>query len=85
MSLFHALGKFLYNKRINPKTKQVEHMTPKDMLNSKKRPKTYFIPDEVIQQSMVSAGTFGLYLYQNMSNFYGDIGDLADCLEIYSE
>lgn len=34
---------------------------------------------------MVSAGTFGLYLYQNMSNFYGDIGDLADCLDIYSE
>ena len=34
---------------------------------------------------MVSAGTFGLYLYQNMSNFYGDIDDLADCLDIFSE
>ena len=25
-----------------------------------------------------------LYLHQNMPGFFGDIGDLADCLETYS-
>ena len=38
LSIFHALGKFLYNKRIHPKTKKVEQLPYKMMENADKRP-----------------------------------------------
>ena len=39
LSLFHALGKFLYNKRVNPDTKKVEQMPYEKMKNPETRPK----------------------------------------------
>lgn len=85
LSIFHALGKFLYNKRINPKTGKPEQMDPKYMKNPSKRPKLYFDIQEVIfQQSMLEPNTFTLYLHQNLPGFFGDICDLADCLETFS-
>ena len=48
------------------------------------RPKLYFNPQEVVDQSLMEPTMFSLYLHQNMPQFYADIGDLADCLENYS-
>eukprot|EP00356_Strombidium_inclinatum_P012586 CAMPEP_0170487526 /NCGR_PEP_ID=MMETSP0208-20121228/6328_1 /TAXON_ID=197538 /ORGANISM="Strombidium inclinatum, Strain S3" /LENGTH=78 /DNA_ID=CAMNT_0010761843 /DNA_START=129 /DNA_END=365 /DNA_ORIENTATION=+ len=41
LSIFHALGKFLYNKRIDPKTKDARQMSFKDMSAFAKKPKFY--------------------------------------------
>ena len=42
LSIFHALGKFLYNKRIHPKTKEVQQLPYKMMKDANNRPKLYF-------------------------------------------
>ena len=44
LSMFHALGKFLYNKRVHPKTKKVEQLPFEMMKNPDNRPTKYFKP-----------------------------------------
>jgi len=48
LSIFHALGKFLYNKRINPQTKEIKQLPYKMMKDADKRPKLYFRPQEIL-------------------------------------
>ena len=84
LSIFHALGKFLYNKRVHPKTGKVEQLPYKMMVNPNTRPAKYFKPQEVLDQSMLEPSYFTLYLHQNMPQFFGDIGDLADALDTMS-
>ena len=48
LSIFHALGKFLYNKRINPQTKEIKQLPYKMMKDPNKRPKLYFRPQEIL-------------------------------------
>jgi len=84
LSIFHALGKFLYNKRVHPKTRKVEQLPYKLMQSPTKRPDKYFKPQEVMEQSMLEPSLFTLYLHQNMPQFYADIGDMADALEYMS-
>ena len=55
------------------------------MKNEKKRPKLYFKPKDVLEQSMREPSRFPLYLHQNMTQFYGDVGDMADELELMSQ
>ena len=49
------------------------------------RPELYFKPQDVLDQSMLEPSLFTLYLHQNMPQFYGDVGDMADALEMMSQ
>lgn len=82
-SIFHALGKFLYNKRINPSTGNVEQM-PSSEMKKEKKPKLYFKHKDILNQIQLEKPSFSLYLHENMLDFYNDIGDVANCLDIYS-
>ena len=82
--IFHALGKFLYNKRVHPKTKEVKQLPYQMLADADRRPKLYYKPSEVIEQSMLEPSLFTLYLHQNVPQFFGDVADLADCLEFMS-
>lgn len=48
------------------------------------RPKLYFSHQEVLDTTLLEPSTMTLYLHQNMPTFFGDITDLADCLETFS-
>ena len=54
------------------------------MQNADKRPKLYFKPQEVLNQSMLEPSLFTLYLHQNMPQFFGAVEDMADELELMS-
>lgn len=84
LSIFHALGKFLYNKRINPNTGKEEIMSAKQMSEIKPRPKSYINHAEIMNKVETENSTFSLFLLENMSNFFGDIEDMAKVLEVYS-
>jgi hypothetical protein len=75
----------LYNKRIDPKDPsgnpvQLEFKA----MNKEPRPKLYFKHYDILDSTLLEPSTMSLYLHQNMPGFFGDIGDLADCLETYS-
>lgn len=84
LNLFHALGKFLYNKRINPKTGKEERMTSHQLKTIKPKPKCYVRHLDVLQQVRTDNTTFSLFLYENVPSFYKDIEDMAKVLEVYS-
>ena len=54
------------------------------MKDPEARPKMYFQPKEVLDKSLMEPSMFSLYLHQNMPQFYGDIDDLAECLDNFS-
>mmetsp|Transcript_5345 Transcript_5345/g.4927 ORF Transcript_5345/g.4927 Transcript_5345/m.4927 type:complete len:199 (+) Transcript_5345:819-1415(+) len=83
-TIFHALGKFLYNKRVNSSTGEVEQMKAKQLKNPEKRPPLYFRHDEVLNQIQVDKPLFALYLHENMVNFFNSVDDIASCLEVFS-
>lgn len=51
----------------------------------KKHPEYYYKHAEIIEQAPCEKSCVSLYLHQNMLSFYNDIGEVADCLEIYSD
>jgi len=57
----------------------------KDMKSVLNRPKLYYKPDAVLAQSLLEPSVFQLYLHENMPSFFGDIEDLADSLDTFSE
>jgi len=54
------------------------------MKDPEKRPKKYFEPREVMEQSMLEPNLFGLYLQQNCTQFFSDIDDLANAMDSFS-
>lgn len=48
------------------------------------RPKLYFKHEDVLDTTLLEPNTMSMYLHQNMPAFFGDIGDLADCLDTFS-
>ena len=62
-------------------------MTFKEMSNPhlKTRPKFYEDHAKLIQQTLLEPKTIALYLNENMLQFYGDIEDVAECSDIYSQ
>lgn len=46
-TIFHALGKFLYNKRINPQTKKVEQL-PYELMRRERKPELYFRHKDIL-------------------------------------
>jgi hypothetical protein len=69
---------------VHPKTKKIEQLPFEMMKNPDNRPAKYFKPQEILDQSMLEPSLFTLYLHQNMPQFFGDIGDIADALEYMS-
>lgn len=61
-------------------------MTYKEQTSSslKSRPKFYCKHSEILNKTLLEANVMSLYLYENMINFYGNINDMANTLEVYS-
>ena len=78
------MGKFLYNKRLDPKTHEPRQMTLKE-LSHKQKPRFYEKHSELIGQSLLEPSVISLYLHENMLNFFNDVEDIANCWSIYSE
>jgi hypothetical protein len=86
MNIFHALGKFLYNKRWDNKLKEGRQMTFKEQTRKelKSRPRFYANHAEILRQTLLEDSVLSLYLHENMLNFYGDVQDCANLFEVYS-
>ncbi|CDW87611.1 cell cycle checkpoint protein rad17-like [Stylonychia lemnae] len=82
-SIFHGLGKFLYNKRINPETQKIEQLSPSKMMR-KNKPKLYFSHKDILNQIQLEPNSFCLYLHQNMLEFFNSVEDIANALDIFS-
>ena len=54
------------------------------MVAAEKRPKLYFDHAQVLDNTQLERPTLALYLHENLIDFFGDIGDLANTLEDYS-
>ena len=82
-TIFHALGKFLYNKRVHPKTGKVEQL-PYELMRKSSKPQLYFKHKDILNQIQIDKPSFCLYLHENMLDFFTDVDELADCLDAYS-
>jgi len=96
ISLFHGLGKLLYNKRVAcEETSQRElsdgnfvaanthHYNLEDWIV--RPPMDGFDPDLVVQASGLNGPSVAAFLHENVPSFIADeaIGDLAQCLEYF--
>jgi len=82
LSIFHALGKFLYNKRIDPNTKEARIMTSQE-LSVVPKPKSYIHHEHILNQVQTENNTFSLFLQENMYSFFNDIDDVVKVLDVY--
>lgn len=57
---------------------------PASEMKKEKKPQLYFKHKDILNQIQLEKPSFSLYLHENMLDFYNDIGDVADCLEVYS-
>ena len=48
------------------------------------KPELYFKHKDILNQTQLDKGSFSLYLHENMLDFFTDIEEIANCLEIYS-
>lgn len=83
LTIFRALGKFLYNKRIDPLTNEARAMTYEELSQSPK-PKFYESHKEILENVQTETHTFSLFLQENMYDFCTDISDIANILDVYS-
>lgn len=74
LSLFHGLGKLLYNKRIG---------MPPEASDMDRAPMDGFHPEETVHASGLSGPSVTAFLHENILSFVDDeyIGDVAECLE----
>lgn len=89
LDLFHAIGKFMYNKRVEPGSGKERSMTSTEMNQYKERhgyiPKSYINHLDVMNQVLIEKSTFSLFLEENMYDFFTDIEDISKVLQVYSE
>ena len=79
------MGKFLYNKRIDPWDRaNPRTMEYRDMKKFKVKPKFYENHEQIIKSTLMEPNQMSLYLYENMLSHFGDIGDVAETLDVYS-
>lgn len=83
LSIFHALGKFLYNKRIDPKHKDGWRQMNFEELSRKPKPKSYINHQDILNKVQTENTNFTLFLQENMYDFFDDIEDIAKVLEVY--
>lgn len=81
--IFHALGKFLYNKRnlysgldSDGKVKQIPWVQMQGI-----KPRLYFHPESVLRSVESDLGVFNMMLYENYLDFFGEIEDVVEGLE----
>ena len=82
-NFFHMLGKFLYNKRIDPRTGDVRAMNKKELLQ-KPTPELYFNPTDLINQLPCTNQMFNEYLIENSHNHFIDLKEFAIALDTFS-
>lgn len=88
LSLFHALGKLLYNKRHTDVAKESGegiHLILKDHLQ--RHPLNMEAPESVLTQAHTEAGIFSSFLHENLLDFVDDdgIGDVAVSMSYLSD
>lgn len=54
------------------------------MMKRKDKPKLYFDHKQVINEVPLGSDQLNLYLHENMLDFFGDMSDVADCLDVFS-
>ncbi len=79
---FHALSKFLYNKRVANGGAPPEKMAPERLMGS--QPDIYFKPFAVVETSTIGPRLFAEYLHENCLAFFNDIADLCRLEERFS-
>ena len=88
LSIFHAMGKILYNKRIDPVTGK-EHkpsfFSPDIMKDPEQRPPFYANHAHLLSEVRIDPPTFSLFLHENMPGFFSDIEDMANVMDVYSQ
>jgi hypothetical protein len=82
LSIFHGLGKLLYNKRLSLMTG--ENAPPLSWMD--RPPMDGFQPEETVHASGLSGSSVTAFLHENIPSFVDDeyIWDLSQCLEYLS-
>eukprot|EP01130_Rhizamoeba_saxonica_P000110 TRINITY_DN10128_c0_g1_i1.p1 TRINITY_DN10128_c0_g1~~TRINITY_DN10128_c0_g1_i1.p1 ORF type:complete len:664 (-),score=157.57 TRINITY_DN10128_c0_g1_i1:50-1759(-) len=78
-SLFHSVGKILYNKRLEDNNTPLENRGPTYRAPMKSD------PADLLGHVSIDIRLFNQYLHQNYIKFFGDIGEAADALEYLSD
>eukprot|EP01133_Synstelium_polycarpum_P002464 gene2464-2803_t len=81
LSLFHSLGKILYNKRVAG-GRSASDAWYKDHLY---RDAMENVPEEVYEYAHVEASTFVSFLHENFINFYANVDEVADTMQYLSD
>lgn len=68
---------------INPKDGKTEQLSY-EMMCKVPKPELYFRHKDILNQVQLDKPSFCLYLHENMLDFFTDITEVADCLDIYS-
>jgi hypothetical protein len=77
LSLFHALGKVLYNKRLEDK-----HSAPRSEFH---RPPLSFDPENVLKQVQSTPADFNMFLHENYLSFFHSLDECASALQYLSD
>ncbi|EFA80967.1 hypothetical protein PPL_06202 [Heterostelium album PN500] len=80
ISLFHSLGKVLYNKRI-PDTLPKDEWYRDEYLREKMESN----PEQSFENSHVDGNMFTMFLQENFLSFYSDIEEISDTLGYLSD
>jgi hypothetical protein len=83
LTIFHTLGKILYNKRIDPDNIDG---SPKKLgkFQMLKNPKRYFDLKRVLEISITSYEKFNNYVYDNYIDHFRDTRELSKSADIFS-
>lgn len=84
LKIFHAAGKFLYNKRVDPLTNKARIMTSKELMSNPK-PISYINHEDILNEVNTESNFFTLLLKENMYDLFEDIEDISKVLEVYSD
>ncbi|ORX92916.1 Rad17-domain-containing protein [Basidiobolus meristosporus CBS 931.73] len=88
LNLFHAIGKILYNKRVDHSaglgSKQTKRWALPEHLKRHARLEQESNPDIVLEQVPVDPDVFTSFLHQNYLSFYSDIDECVNASEYMS-
>lgn len=82
--IFRAIGKFLYNKRWDPRKNESRTMGYSELMSFRSKPKFYESHQKIIDSTLMEPPQLALYLHENMLTHFHDINDVADAVETYS-
>jgi hypothetical protein len=80
-TIFHTLGKILYNKRIDPETGTPKMLSREKMLL---QPKRYFDLRKLLEQARMTYENFNHYLYDNYPDHFRNIKELSSVADTFS-